>query len=122
MLCFKNDARGRIHKLGDSLKIPLVLVPMLRVGMQGAALRADIPKAKFVWQISVPQLMDTPMSGFSSDTQECKRQAKRSFAFCRAALCEKRKIASLVFRTPLYNPDIIYETEPTDHSSQPDIC
>ncbi|MCP4104041.1 MAG: hypothetical protein GY749_00650, partial [Desulfobacteraceae bacterium] len=51
---------GRIHKLGDSLKIPLVLVPMLRVGMQGAALRADIPKAKFVRQISVPQLMDTP--------------------------------------------------------------
>ncbi|MCP4104023.1 MAG: hypothetical protein GY749_00560, partial [Desulfobacteraceae bacterium] len=47
-------------KLGDSLKIPLVLVPMLRVGMQGAALRADIPKAKFVRQISVPQLMDAP--------------------------------------------------------------
>ncbi|MCP4113787.1 MAG: hypothetical protein GY749_51040, partial [Desulfobacteraceae bacterium] len=46
--------------LGDSLKIPLVLVPMLRVGIQGAALRADIPKAKFVRQISVPQLMDAP--------------------------------------------------------------
>ncbi|MCP4104031.1 MAG: hypothetical protein GY749_00600, partial [Desulfobacteraceae bacterium] len=52
---------GRIHKLGDSLKIPLVLVPMLRVGMQGVALRADIPKAKFVRQISVPQLMDAPL-------------------------------------------------------------
>ncbi|MCP4111985.1 MAG: hypothetical protein GY749_41730, partial [Desulfobacteraceae bacterium] len=49
--------------VGDSLKIPLVLVPMLRVGMQGAALRADIPKAKFVRQISVPQLMGTP-AGF----------------------------------------------------------
>ncbi|MCP4108450.1 MAG: hypothetical protein GY749_23380, partial [Desulfobacteraceae bacterium] len=47
--------------LGDSLKIPLVLVPMLRVGMQGVALRADIPKAKFVRQISVPQLMDAPV-------------------------------------------------------------
>ncbi|MCP4107138.1 MAG: hypothetical protein GY749_16620 [Desulfobacteraceae bacterium] len=43
-----------------SFKIPLVLVPMLRVGMQGVALRADILKAKFVRQISVPQLMDAP--------------------------------------------------------------
>ncbi|MCP4112426.1 MAG: hypothetical protein GY749_44025 [Desulfobacteraceae bacterium] len=48
------------------MKIPLVLVPMLRVGMQGAALRADIPKAKFVRQISVPQLMDTPNLNLSS--------------------------------------------------------
>ncbi len=33
---------------------------MLRVGMQGVALRADIPKAKLARQISVPQLVDTP--------------------------------------------------------------
>ncbi|MCP4111091.1 MAG: hypothetical protein GY749_37125 [Desulfobacteraceae bacterium] len=35
---------GRLRKSEDSLNIPLVLVPMLRVGMQGAALRADIPR------------------------------------------------------------------------------
>ncbi len=35
---------------------------MLRVGMQVVvvALRADILKAKLAWQISVPQLVDTP--------------------------------------------------------------
>ncbi len=43
----------------DEIILNLMAV-MLRVGMQGAALRADIPKAKFVRQISVPQLMDTP--------------------------------------------------------------
>ncbi|MCP4110411.1 MAG: hypothetical protein GY749_33645 [Desulfobacteraceae bacterium] len=41
------------------LNIPPVLVPMLRVGMQGVALRADIPKAKLAWQISVTQLVHT---------------------------------------------------------------
>ncbi|MCP4112058.1 MAG: hypothetical protein GY749_42115 [Desulfobacteraceae bacterium] len=54
---------GHIHKLGDSLNIlivPVVLVPMLRVGMQGAALRADIRRAKLAWQIFVPKLVDTP--------------------------------------------------------------
>ncbi|MCP4107830.1 MAG: tetratricopeptide repeat protein [Desulfobacteraceae bacterium] len=50
---FPNDLVKRFCK-------SFVLVPMLRVGMQGVALRADIPKAKFVRQISVPQLMDTP--------------------------------------------------------------
>ncbi|MCP4113278.1 MAG: hypothetical protein GY749_48405 [Desulfobacteraceae bacterium] len=49
---FPNVSRSKTP--ADSLKIPLVLVPMLRVGMQGAALRADISKAKFVRQISVP--------------------------------------------------------------------
>ncbi|MCP4109562.1 MAG: hypothetical protein GY749_29250, partial [Desulfobacteraceae bacterium] len=41
----------------DSDCPPLVLVPMLCVGMQGVALRADIPKAKLAWQISVPKLV-----------------------------------------------------------------
>ncbi len=35
---------------------------MLRVRMQIAALRTDIPKTEFVWQIFVPQLVDTPVS------------------------------------------------------------
>ncbi len=33
--------------------VSFFLVPMLRVGMQGVALRADISKAKLVWLISV---------------------------------------------------------------------
>ncbi|MCP4111084.1 MAG: hypothetical protein GY749_37090 [Desulfobacteraceae bacterium] len=39
----------------------IFLVPMLRVGMQGAALRADIRRAKLAWQIFVPKLVDTPV-------------------------------------------------------------
>ncbi len=42
-----------------------LMAVMLRVGMQGIALRADIPDAKFAWQISVPQLVDTPGDEFA---------------------------------------------------------
>ncbi|MCP4105182.1 MAG: hypothetical protein GY749_06545, partial [Desulfobacteraceae bacterium] len=52
---------GRIHKLGDSLKIPLVLVPMLRVGMQGAALRADIPRRNLSGKSQSPNSWIRPM-------------------------------------------------------------
>ncbi|MCP4112647.1 MAG: PEP-CTERM sorting domain-containing protein [Desulfobacteraceae bacterium] len=38
----------------------IFLVPMLRVGMQGVAFRADIRRAKLTWQIFVPILVDTP--------------------------------------------------------------
>ncbi len=43
--------------------LKFVLVPILRVGMQVVALRADIPKAKLTWQISVPNLWIGPLLG-----------------------------------------------------------
>ncbi|MCP4343939.1 MAG: hypothetical protein GY795_00240 [Desulfobacterales bacterium] len=50
-----------------------VLVPMLRVGMQGVALRADIRRAKLAWQIFVPKLVDTPFSTAVSNGAACIR-------------------------------------------------
>ncbi|MCP4104282.1 MAG: hypothetical protein GY749_01895 [Desulfobacteraceae bacterium] len=53
------------------VKKDFILVPMLRVGMQDVALRADIPKAKLAWQISVPNLWIHPILSVSKRLHSC---------------------------------------------------
>ncbi|MCP4109981.1 MAG: hypothetical protein GY749_31410, partial [Desulfobacteraceae bacterium] len=46
--------------MGELLNIPPVLVPMLRVGMQGVALRSDIPRRSLPGKSPSPNLWIRP--------------------------------------------------------------